>query len=177
MRGSDVNAYQEIEALLRYEGDIPRERVLNWIGSKDFETWAVLYVLTDKAYCRIKPELGMVATCNFIKDYLMRCLAENPEAGDYIHSGYEAAWELAGWLKHLENLGADTEQVIRQVASDVEGLYRRSDRDARERIINGFLEHVFERPSLRRLFDRWRQDPELGEAYTLASEWGDAHLE
>jgi len=30
---------------------------------------------------------------------------------------------------------------------------------------------------LRRLFDRWRQDPELGEAYTLASEWGDAHLE
>ena len=59
----------------------------------------------------------------------------------------------------------------------MEGLYRRSDRDARERIINGFLEHVFERPSLRRLFDRWRQDPELGEAYTLASEWGDAHLE
>ena len=75
-----MNAYQEIEALLRSEGDIPREQVLNWIGSKDLETWAVLYVLTDKAYWRIKPELGMIATCNLIREYLLRCLAENPEA-------------------------------------------------------------------------------------------------
>src|SRR5439155_5947311 len=90
----DVNAYQEIIALLGSEVDIPRERVLNWIDSKDLEIWAVLYVLTDEAYWRIKPELGMVATCNLIGDYLLRCLAENPDAGDYIHSGYEAAWEL-----------------------------------------------------------------------------------
>jgi len=102
----------------------------------------------------------MIDTCNLIKDYLLRCLAENPEAGDYVHSGYEAAWELAGWLKHLENLDTDAEH-----------------RDGRERITDGFLEHVFERPSLRRFFDGWRGDPELGEAYSLASEWGDAHLE
>ena len=172
-----MNAYQEILALLKSDGDIPRERVLNWIASKDLDILAVLYVLTDKAYWRIKPELGMIATCNFIKDYLLRCLAENPDAGDYVHSGYEAASELAGWLKHLKNLGTDTEQVIREVASDLEALFRRSDREGQERIINGFLEHVFEKPSLRRFFDGWRGDPELGDAYTLASEWGDAHLE
>ena len=172
-----MNAYQEIIALLGSEVEIPRERVLNWIDSKDLEIWAVLYVLTDEAYWRIKPELGMVATCNLIEDYLLKCLAKNPDAGDYIHSGYEAAWELAGWLKHLENLGSETEEVIRKVASDVEDLFRHSDRDGQERIINGFLEHVFVRPSLRRFFHSWRGDPELGDAYALASEWGDAHIE
>ena len=163
--------------MLKLDEDIPRERVLSWIASKDLEIWAVLYVLTDKAYWRIKPEVGMIATCNFIKNYLLRCLAENPDAGGYIHSGYEAARELAGWLKHLENLGTDTDHVIREVASDVEALFRGSDRDGQERIINGFFEHVFERPSLRRFFGGWRGEPELCEAYTLASEWGDAHLE
>ena len=44
-----MNAYQEIIALLGSEVEIPRERVLNWIDSKDLEIWAVLYVLTDEA--------------------------------------------------------------------------------------------------------------------------------
>ena len=53
-----MNAYGDIIGLLRSDGDIPRERVLNWIASNDLEIWSVLYDLTDKAYWRIKPELG-----------------------------------------------------------------------------------------------------------------------
>ena len=171
-----MNAYHEIVTLLRAEDEIPKERVLVWMRSGDLETRAVLYVLTDKAYWRIKPELGMNDTCRFIKHYLMRCLAQDPPAGDYVHSGYEAAWELAGWLKHLESLGTPAEQIIREVASGVEDLFCESAPDCRDRIINGFLEHVFERPSLRRHFDGWRRYPELSAAYALATEWGDANL-
>jgi hypothetical protein len=151
--------------------------VIEWIRSGDLETWAVLYVLTDKAYSRIQPELGMHDTCTLIEDYLVKCLIENPEPGDWIHSGYEAAWDLAGWLKHLESLGPRADRFIREVAARVEAAFREGDAETKERIINGFLEHTFEKPSLRNFFASWAGEPVLAEAYVLAAEWGDAHLE
>jgi hypothetical protein len=167
---------EQAVAALQSSGTIPRQQVIDWIASGDLETWGVLYVLTDKAYRRIEPELGMHDTCTFIEDYLVKCLIENPEAGDWIHSGYEAAWDLAGWVKHLERLGPEAMQFIREVAARVEAAFRVADAETRDRIVNGFLEHVFEKPSLRAFFASWENDPVLAEAYTFAAEWGNAHL-
>ena len=179
MDGEDDALTKAEEALeaLHSSQPIPHQQVIDWIGSGDLETWGVLHVLTDKAYSRIKPELGMHDTCSFIENYLVKCLIENPEASDWIHSGYEAAWDLAGWLKHLEGLGPEAVRFIREVATRVEAAFREADSETRERIINGFLEHVFEKASLRAFFASWENEPVLGEAYALAAEWGDAHLE
>ncbi len=171
-----VTTSQQALAALHSDESISRQQVVDWIRSGDLETWAVLYVLTDKAYSRIQPELGMHDTCAFIEDYLLKCLIENPEPGDWIHSGYEAAWDFAGWLKHLETLGPEAELFIREVATRVEASFRQADPETRERIINGFLEHVFEKPSLRSFFAPWTTEPALAEAYALAAAWGDAHL-
>ena len=110
-----TKAEEALEALHSSQ-PIPHQQVIDWIGSGDLETWGVLYVLTDKAYSRIKPELGMHDTCSFIENYLVKCLIENPEASDWIHSGYEAAWDLAGWLKHLEGLGPEAVRFIRNTS-------------------------------------------------------------
>jgi hypothetical protein len=62
------------------------------------------------------------------------------------------------------------------VATRVEAAFREADSETRERIINGFLEHVFEKASLRPFFASWEEEPALAEAYALAAEWGDDHL-
>lgn len=167
---------ERARAALQGSRRIPRQQVIDWIASGDVETWGVLYVLTYKAYWRIEPELGMHDTCSFIEDYLLKCLIENPEAGDWILSGYEAAWDLARWIKHLEGLGPEAGRFIREVATRVEAAFREGDAETRDRIVNGFLEHVFEKSSLRGFFASWENDPVLAEAYALAAEWGDAHL-
>jgi hypothetical protein len=102
------------------------------------------------------------------------CLAANIQNAEHIHSGFEAAWELAAWLKHLRAIEG-TEKIISRVVRDLENLYRRSDPETRNRIETGAVEHILEDRSLRKYFSHWRDDPELRSAYELCLEWGKAH--
>ena len=44
------------------------------------------------------------------------------QSGDYIHSGFEAAWELAAWLKHLVRIEG-TSSIIASVAHKLRETY------------------------------------------------------
>ena len=144
------------------------------MADSDLETRAIIYELTNKAWSRISPEPSMDEQCAFMSEYLLACIKVNQSDQEYIHSGYEAAWELAAWLKHLGTLEG-TEKVIARVVRDLEKLYRLSDAKTRNRIETGAVEHILEDRRLRRFFLHWREDPELKSAYELCLEWGKAH--
>src|SRR5713226_4791810 len=130
----------------------------------DLETRALVYELTDRHWSRISPELSMNEQCSFMSRYLLDCLAANRQDEEHVHSGFEAAWELASWLKHLRTLEG-TEKVIERVVRDLELLYRRSDPETRNRIETGAVEHVLEDRKLRKFFSNWQDDSELRSAY------------
>ena len=159
---------------MRSEGPIDRARVLNWMTQPDLETRALVYSLTDNAWSRITPELTMEQQCSFMQKYLLDAVGANRRDEECIHSGFEAAWELAAWLKHLYCL-PKTEKIIARVVADLEQLYRTSDAETRNRIETGAVEHIFEEKGLRKYFEHWRRDPDLRTAYELCLAWGKAH--
>lgn len=152
--------YAEVVRCLQGDEEIASDDVRRWIDSGDLLTWSAVYEL-----------LGGKDT-DFARAYLLRCLAENPPGGDYLHGGYEAAWELAARLKEWRVVQP---KALRGVIIELEKLYRRADDATRNRILCGVLEHAFEDPALRPHFAGWERDEELREAYKLALEWGSAH--
>jgi hypothetical protein len=173
-----MSPYAEVVQLLNGDGAIARDDVRRWIDSGDLLTWSAVYELTRKEWSRITPEIPAEEQIGFMRRYLMRCIEENPTPGDYLHGGYEAAWELATSLKHWRRLeGKRLASLIRGIAIDLEKAYRRGDAATQNRILCGVLEHAFEDPALRQYFNSWERDAELREIYRLALEWGAAHEE
>ena len=164
----------EVLQALRSNSLISRSDVGRWMADSDLETRALVYELTDKGWSRISPEPSMAEQCSFMSAYLLECIEVNESDQEYVHSGFEAAWELAAWLKHLAAM-EDTEKVITGVVRDLEKLYRLSDAKSRNRIETGAVEHILEDSRLRKFFSHWKDDPELRSAYELCLEWGKAH--
>jgi hypothetical protein len=165
----------EVVDALNGKDPIPKERVLAWMREPSLATRGAVYVLTDREWSRIQPELSMQEQCTFMGNYLVECLASDPPETDWVHRGFEAGHLLAAWFKHLHGI-AGTKQVLTSAAAQLTEAYRKSDKKARNRIETGALEHIFEQPALRAYFVEWRNDPELGEAYKWAVRWGDDHL-
>lgn len=166
-----MSTYAEAVSCFESEAVISRDDVRRWMDSGDLLTWSAVYELTRTEWSRIQPEIPGDDQIDFMRRYLLRCLEENPPSGDYLHGGYEAAWELAACLKHWRG------KPLRGIANDLDKLYRRGDDATRNRILCGVLEHAFEDPAVRPSFASWERDEDLREAYRLALEWGAAHEE
>lgn len=161
------------DVLRHVTGDEPasRDDIRRWIDSADLLTWSAVYALLEKPSTVFPPE----EAADFMRRYLMRCIEENPAPGDYVHGGYEAAWELAALLKEWRQRGGRVAASIRGIALELEKLYRRGDPATKNRVLCGVLEHAFEEAAVRKYFSNWERDAELREAYNLALEWGAAH--
>jgi hypothetical protein len=165
--------YAEVLRHLGSDEPVSRDDVGRWIDSGDLLTWSAVYALLEKPSTPFPPE----EAADFMRRYLVRCIEENPSPGDYVHGGYEAAWELAAALKEWRRRGGRLAASIRGIAVELEKLYRRGDPATRNRVLCGVLEHAFEDAALRPYFSNWDRDTELREAYNLAMEWGAAHEE
>lgn len=168
-------AYAEALSALRSGELVARDDVRRWIESGDLLTWSVVYELTASGWPRIQPEIPGEEQTEFMRRYLLRCIEENPASGDYLHGGFEAAWELAATLKHWRRAGGRIAANIRRIALDLEKIYKRGEPATQNRIQCGVLEHAFEDPAIRPHFVNWERDADLRDAYRLAMEWGTAH--
>jgi len=165
-----------IEDAIAGSGIVPKNDYLRWARSGDLATQARAFHLSGNAWRRIVPEPTMDEQCDVMADYLLACVSVNPDpdGDDFLHSGFDAGYTLAAWLKHLGRI-PNAVDVIPRVSRRLEDLYRAADSDGRNRIETGVLEHVLEAPGLRRHFEHWGQDPVLREAHGPALEWGLAH--
>ena len=165
--------YAEVLRVLGEDAPVSRDDIRKWIDSGDLLTWSAVYALLERPSTQFPVE----EAADFMRRYLIRCIEENPSPGDYVHGGYEAAWELAAALKEWRRRGGRVATSIRGIAVELEKLYRRGDPATRNRVLCGVLEHAFEDAALRPYFSNWDRDAELREAYNLAMDWGAAHEE
>ena len=170
-----TSTFAEALGALGSDAAIARDDVRRWIDSSDLLTWSVVYELTESAWSRIQPEIPADEHVEFMRRYLLRCIEENPAPGEYLHGGYEAAWELATALKEWRKRGGRIAGTVRKVALDLEKIFRRGDAATQNRVHCGVMEHAFEDPAVRPYFVDWERDADLREAYKLAVEWGSAH--
>ena len=171
-----MNLSDEVEVALSGTGTVARREYERWIRG-DLRTRARVYALTASHWSRIHPEPSGLQQCRFMADYLIDCLLLNPEGDeDFLHSGFEAGYELAGWLKHLVKT-SDGRAVLREVADRLAEAYKAADPTTRNRIETGALEHALESRAVRPFFDAWGTDPTLRDAHEHALAWGMAHTE
>lgn len=167
-----------LKKALKEESEIPQSLFLQWVqvGRDDLSTLGLLFALSSGAsYRRIKPELSMKDCCDFIRHFFLSCLKENPRSSKYLCNRYEAAWAIVSWFRHLHKEVKKTEPVLIETAREIKELYLKSDQEIQLAICNGFLEHVFETPALRKYFADWKDDPRMSEDYKWAMMWGKDH--
>lgn len=84
-----MDTRDEIIELIKSPKSLPKETVLEWMSSEDLSVRAALYMLTDKAWSYIKPQLSMQEQCSFMQRYLIECLEKNLEnkEDELIHTG------------------------------------------------------------------------------------------
>jgi len=92
-----MNLSAEVEAAMAGVATIPRTDYERWTRG-DLHTRARVYALTASHWSRIHPEPSGEEHCRFMADYLLECLLQNPEADGFLHSGFEAAYEIAAWF-------------------------------------------------------------------------------
>jgi len=165
---------RQVVTALNGAGPISKERVLSWMRESDIKTRGAVYVLTNRAWTRITPELSMEEQCSFMASYLIECLVTDPKKSKWVHSGFYAGYEIVAWLKHIRRIPGHSKVII-AVAAQLTRAYKQADDETRNRIETFTLEHVFEDRSLRPFFAEWRDDPEIRDAYDRAIAWGDAH--
>jgi len=172
-----MSTYPDAAAAVTAKNDVARDDVRRWIDGGDLLTWSAVYALVEDPSPRITPELTAEEQADFMRRYLLRCIEENPAPGEWLHGGYEAAWELASCLKTWRKRGGRIAQSLRGIAVDLEKIYRRGEPATQNRVLCGVMEHAFEDPAVRPFFVNWERADDLHDAYKLAVEWGAAHEE
>lgn len=152
---------------------VAKARVDAWMQSSDIEVLGALYAfLTNENLTRVTPPLTQLEMWNFCERYLERCLREDPK-GQWAHSRYAAAWDIASLIGKLwANRAADRSALLRS-RDWLARVYGDSESSVKEAIVNGTMEHLFENRNIKSLFEAWRDDPVLGEAYERAAEWSE----
>ncbi|MEX0716309.1 MAG: DMP19 family protein [Planctomycetaceae bacterium] len=174
-RVADIRWY--LSWRIERNGSFQLQEFAAWMAEdEDLRIWGIAYDVLFKAYRRIHPEPGMELTCGFTVRYLLRCVRDNPMDGE-LHSGYEAAWELATRIKQWATCLPESAPVLEYAATHLRQEYLDGDDAVRKRILNGALEHALESAPVRPFFDDWKVHPDLREPWKLAMEWAVDHTE
>ena len=166
----NIANYGDILSLLKTDQEISRSQILEWMKSNDIKVLGALYKLTCIAYYRIKPELGMETSCDYILKYYTRCIIENPNSGDCLHNRHEAGMIMSAWIKHLWNKRPETDKILAKVEDTLAELYLSGDKETQDCIIYFVLEHVFKEKGINVLFKKWKKKRKLRKAYEAAIE-------
>ena len=106
--------------------------------------------------------------------YYVDCIRAGLEEHDTIHNRWEAAGALVSLFEWLILGNAGGKAAAESMAASITELFR-LNRELRNCIETGFLEHVLEAPDAIPYFEHWEQDFELADSYRHALAWGKSH--
>lgn len=147
---------------------ISSDKVLAWMSDRDLEIQGAVFVLLRDFSAKIllEPPLSESVRDDFYRSYLARVMME----GSASLTAHGAGYEIVRWMMDL--LPQEKSEARLLALRDWLGsTYLRFSAAHRDVLVNGALEHVFERPELRRLFEPWRKHPVLARAYSEADLW------
>ncbi|WP_242395421.1 hypothetical protein [Anaeromyxobacter oryzisoli] len=150
---------------------VPLESLRAWFADSDAEIQGAAFALvTNRPSFPWAPSLDVAMLDGLARTYFERRI-RNDDGGRWAHSRYEAAWDLAGWVARYW-FGDKPPPAKREAVVDwLGGLYTNGDAEVRRAVVDGTLEHLFERKDIKSAFKKWKNEPELGTAYAEANQW------
>jgi hypothetical protein len=128
-------------------------------------------MLIDQADAAISPPLTLDALDEFRRVFYRRCLREDAE-DDWIPSRSAPAWELTNWLVYLTSTPAGVARLSgwRDWLAEE---YRAGDAAIRECLVTTVLRRLLTRPDVTPLFESWKRDDVLREAFAKVADVAD----
>lgn len=151
---------------------LPLAHVRDWLSHDDPEVRGAAYKVVSEEPLLLDPHLTVDDFVPLALEFLDRTIGA-ASGGDWAYSGYEATWNLASWFSRLAQDPSTPRPLLSRIVERLGTLYQRLDKTGRETLVNGALEHVFERQDLRELFIAWKSHPVLGRAYADSCLWRD----
>jgi hypothetical protein len=140
------------------------DELRSWMQSDEIEVLGFVENVVDCGKFRIEPVLPPQEYLAFRKNYVRRCLIENPD-GDWSDSRYSISDVLIGLIVEIWQNDAN-QQAVADLKKWLADLYKSGDNGIRICIENGTLEHL-PRTIRPKLLSDWKRDPDLRQAYEL----------
>lgn len=153
-------------------GSVALARIRDWLGHDDPEVRGAAYKILSEEPHLLDPHPTVEEFVSLALEFLDRTIGA-ADGGDWAYSGYESAWNVASWFSWLALDPSTPRPLLDSIIERLGALYERLDENGRETLVNGALEHIFERQELRGLFSAWKSHPVLTRAYADACLWGD----
>ncbi|MGA9390244.1 MAG: hypothetical protein WBV69_07330 [Candidatus Sulfotelmatobacter sp.] len=162
---------RELEAPSESAANISIARVREWIRSDDTDTLGATYGFLSNAghVRRVSPPLEFDEVFDFMLRYYAFCLRTDPKSR-WANSRYSAGWDLTGWFVQMWDEKRDA-KYFGLIKSMLGKLYVEGNVELRKCIDNAVIEHLFERPPIRKFFEDWARDPELRASYDHGKLW------
>lgn len=159
--------------LLTSEDSIFRSDVEAWMKSSDVEVLGIVYhLLSDpQKWRRISPPLADEMVFTFCKEYLLKCLREDPST-EWAHDSFAAGHDFAAWFRHAWHDSRSSRDKFDELKLALTRLYISVDDSTKLALTQACFEHLFEDPDIAHFFRDWEDDPALKHTYLEAIEWG-----
>jgi hypothetical protein len=163
-----------VTELMRPPGDAPPIKAATlrrWMRSSEGEArGAVCCLLTNTdVYARVTPPLSHDEAFDWLISYYAWCLRTNPR-GEWSSSRFEAASDMLVWFVGMWDEGRDRSYFVR-IKELLADLYLAGSPRLKQVLVQGCLEHLFEREEIMDFFQCWKDDPQLAPAYEQAFLW------
>ncbi|MCP4344847.1 MAG: hypothetical protein GY795_04890 [Desulfobacterales bacterium] len=163
----------EIDKIISYidkNTKISNYEMISWMESDNIEILGSIFYILDQRNNLIESFPPMEKTIKFYIHYFRRCLIENPQS-DWADNRYIAAYNLMRLYKALRKDNCVPLTFLEDIRAMIIDVYKTGNKEVKESIIGGILEHLFEDKDIQLEFDEWKNDSELSKAYFKALEW------
>jgi hypothetical protein len=152
---------------------LPATKIRSWMSSADPEVLGATYSLVTKErhLQRIQPPLSFDEQFAFLLRYFEFCLTNNPE-GKWIDNRFTAGSDFVSIFVSLWDEGRD-KKYFQEMKSLLRRLYTGGPGELKDSIELAIVEHLFERPDIRKFFGDWQDDPQLRSAYEAGKLWAE----
>jgi hypothetical protein len=167
-----MRVISRIQEAIQGPGKVPASEVKNWLGHPSLDVLSVATDLILEHSRQIEPPLSMREICDAIRDYYRRCLLEDRET-EFVPPLQMAGYELVRWFRNLWGDADVPREYVTDLKTMLAELYKASEREKADRLVNAVIEHLFETPEIANFFIDWKSDPVLARGFARAMEWAE----
>lgn len=170
MTQSETKIISRIQEAIQSSQSVPASEVKSWLRHPSLDVLSTATDLILEHSRKIEPPLAMRETCDAVRDYYRRCLQEDRES-EFVPPLHIAGQELVRWFRSLWGDPDVPREYLADLKTMLAELYKSSDQEKADRLVNAVIEHLFETPGIAEFFGDWKSDPVLARGFARAMEW------
>jgi hypothetical protein len=172
MTQGETKLINRIQEAIQGPQKVPASEVKKWLRHPSLDVLSVATDLILEHSRKIEPPLTRQEICDAVCDYYRRCLQEDRDS-EFVPPLHIAGQELIRWFRSLWGDPDVPREYLADLRTMLAELYKSTDQDKADRLVNAVIEHLFETPEIAEFFNNWKSDPVLARCFARAMEWAE----